>query len=243
MWQGNCLNWARHLARFRRGCQRLSLPVPDEDLLLKEIAQVCAGVDRAVIKIVLTRGSAGRGYAMPENPTPNRIVMRTVWPDHPSELAEQGIRAFLCQTPLGCNPLLAGIKHLNRLENILARNEWSDSDISEGLMCNKDGDLVEGIMSNLFTVRQGELLTPSLDGCGVLGTVRDLLFEIAEGMGITVTEVRLRPEDLVTMDEAFVCNSIIGIWPIKELGEYSFAAPGPLTKKLQAALQKDYFGS
>jgi len=243
VWQGKCLNWPRHLARFERGCRRLSLPIPDSELLLSEIDQLCEGIERAVIKILLTRGSAGRGYAMPDNVTPNRIIMRTAWPDYPVELFEKGIRVHLCETPLGCNPILAGIKHLNRLENILARNEWSDSTISEGLMCNKEGYLVEGIMSNLFCVKDGQLITPSLDGCGVLGTIRDLLFEIANGLNINVTEAQLLPEDLANMDEAFVCNSIVGIWPIREVAQHQFAAPGEITRQCQNALKKDYFGS
>ncbi|GHD76106.1 aminodeoxychorismate lyase [Vogesella fluminis] len=232
---GTPLLWHWQWQRLAADCAALRLPCPDEALLLREIASVAARLERAVVKIVLTRGSGQRGYAMPAACSPTRIVSASAWGGYPAECAAAGIVARWCDTRLAIQPRLAGIKHLNRLENVLARSEWTDPAIAEGLMLDMDGTVVEGTMSNLFIVRAGELITPPLDRCGVSGAMRACVIDTAANLGLHMRETRLSPDEVLASDEAFVCNSLAGIWPLRQLGTRQWQ-PGTLTRHLQQLL-------
>jgi len=223
------------MERLLDGCSRLGIPVPDVTLLAAETARLCETSDRAVLKIIITRGSGGRGYRPPASPEPQRLLMRFPWPD--PVVPESGITLRLCQTPLGCNPLLAGIKHLNRLEQVMARGEWNDESIHEGVMCDTEGYVVEGTMSNLFAVRDGVLLTPDLASCGVAGVMRHQILALAAQLSIPSEFADIKVTDLSVMDELFVTNSIIGIWPVARLDAQVFKR-GPVTEQLVQALAK-----
>lgn len=226
--------WTRHMARLARGCVRLGIEPPSVDLLQVEARALCAGSARAVLKIIVTRGSGGRGYRPPAPALPRRILSLHPWPDHPAHWSQQGVSVRLCDTPLGANPRLAGLKHLNRLEQVLARAEWDDPDIAEGLMLDAAGGLIEGTMSNLFLVRDGRLRTPALERCGVAGVMRARVLELAAQGGIASEVSELGLTDLQGADEVFVCNSVIGIWPVRRVQSMEFT-PGPVTRFLQQA--------
>ena len=227
--------WREHLVRLAEGCGRLAIPCPEE--IEAEARGLCDGVERGVLKIIVTRGVGGRGYRPPEHPAPTRLLSIHPWPDYPGEWWRDGVTVRLCDTPLGANPRLAGIKHLNRLEQVLARAEWSDPAIAEGLMRDGDGRVIEGVMSNLFVVRDGGLLTPTLDRCGVAGVVRGAVMKMAASLGITCVEGEVREETLNRADELFLTNSVIGIWPVARLGERRRPV-GPVTRRLQGALAR-----
>jgi len=232
---GTPLLWHWQWQRLAADCAALRLPCPDEALLLREISSVAAKLERAVVKIVLTRGVGQRGYAMPAECTPTRIVSASAWAGYPPERAVVGIVARWCDTRLAIQPRLAGIKHLNRLENVLARSEWTDPAIAEGLMLDMDGTVVEGTMSNLFIVQDGALITPLLDRCGVSGAMRACVLDTAANLGLTVREARLSPPQVLAAEEVFLCNSLAGIWPLRELGPQQWQ-PGALTRRLQQLL-------
>jgi 4-amino-4-deoxychorismate lyase len=212
-----CL-WAAHFARLRQGAARLSLPLPAESLLLSECLQVADSRNRCVVRLVLTRGSGGRGYAPPADARPRRVLSRYPWPDYPPHWAEEGIRAGICRTRLAEQPLLARIKHLNRLEQVLARSEWDDPGRAEGLMCDRRGRVVAGTMSNLFVLGKTGLATPRLDTCGVEGTVRGLVLRSAPRFGLRVVERDLRMADVLTADGVLLTNALIGVWAVRLLG-------------------------
>jgi 4-amino-4-deoxychorismate lyase len=216
-----CL-WQAHLDRLREGAERLRIPAPPPDLLRDECLRVSGGRPRGVLKVILTRGTGGRGYRPPEHPRPTRIVAAHPWPAHPPEWARTGVRVGLCRTPLGANPRLAGIKHLNRLEQVLARDEWDDPELAEGLMCDGHGRVIAGTMSNLFVVRGGRLLTPSIDACGIAGTVRALTIRLAPAHGLTPETAELTPAELAGADGLFLTNALIGVWPVRRLVEVAF---------------------
>lgn len=225
--------WTAHMERLLDGCSRLVIPLPDVACLKAETTQVADGCERAVIKIIITRGSGGRGYRPPASPEPQRLVMHYPWPDY--VVPQEGITLRQCLTPLSCNPRLAGIKHLNRLEQVMARAEWGDDLVHEGLMLDLDGNVIEGTMSNLFAVRNGVLLTPDLTRCGVAGVMRHQVLLLAHKLGITCEIVQLRAAELEGMDELFVTNSVIGIWPVSCLGEARYGE-APITQRLISAL-------
>ena len=128
--------------------------------------------------------------------------------------------------------LLAGLKHLNRLEQVLARAEWQDTAYAEGLLCDTSGRVIEGVFSNLFLIKDGELITPDLSRCGVAGVMRAEILQQAQSLGISQTVRDVSYAELVAADEVFVCNSLYGIWPVCALATHDWPV-GPLTRKLQ----------
>lgn len=208
--------WERHMRRLMSGCCRLGLPIPPQKLLFSECCAVIGAGERGVLKILLTRGIGGRGYRPASAAEPTRIIAFHPWPEHPGRWWRDGIRLRVCATRLGDSPALAGLKHLNRLEQVLARAEWDDPEIAEGLMLNSSGHVVEGTMTNLFLLREGALITPELSRCGVVGVMRGVVMDAARKKGIPVVERTLALQELASANAIFVTNSLIGIWPVRE---------------------------
>lgn len=223
-----------HLARLKAGCQTLKICYPDETLLLDEIKQISTDCKQGVIKLMLTRGSGGRGYRQPELVKPTRIIALYPFPDYPEHYGTKGIQARFCDTRLGLNPLLAGLKHNNRLEQVLARAEWQD-EFQEGLMLNLNEHVIEGTMSNLFIVKEQIVYTPEITLSGIKGVIRQMIINIAEQNLIPLQETLLTKDLVLQADELFVSNSVIGIWPIKTLEHKSYSV-GSVTQKIMTAL-------
>lgn len=235
---GKPVLWDAHLARLDAGCVRLGLPAPDPDALAAEADRLCYGRERAVLKILYTRGNGGRGYSVPVPAEPLRVLSVHAWPAWPAPWREQGVRIRLCQTRLARQPALAGMKHLNRLEQVLARQEWDDPDIAEGLLCDDRGHVIEGVVSNLFIVQAGRLLTPDLSECGVAGIMRAYLLARSQTLGIPTAVQALRPETLYEAEEVLLCNSVIGIWPVRQLGDAMWPV-GPVTQQLRTRVEEE----
>lgn len=232
--------WSYHWLRLKNSCERLCIRLPDRNKLEEFLAPALAEHEQGIIKLLVTRGSSGRGYRIDPKHVASIVVMYFEPPGAERQLlASEGIRVRLCHTRLAIQPLLAGIKHLNRLEQVMARSEWDNNDVHEGLMCNWHGELVEGTMSNLFVVKNNTLLTPVLNNSGVSGVMRELVLNIAEQMAINCEESVLFPEQMQDMDEVFMTNSINGIWPVVEF-ENCLYPVGPVTQGLQAELKQRF---
>lgn len=229
---GKPLFLQQHLQRLVHGCERLLIPPPDLALLETEAGQLCADVDRAVLKLIVTRGSGGRGYRQPDSIVPTRLLSLHPFPEYPDHFQSDGVVVRFCQQRLSINPSLAGIKHMNRLEQILARAEWRDDGIQEGLMLDYQGHVVEGTMSNLFFVKEDVLHTPALNSCGIAGIVRKMVIHSALRNNIVVLEQQFDESSVLSAEEVFVTNSVIGIWPVKQLGEKCFEV-GRITRMMQ----------
>ncbi len=210
-----------HLERLLHGCHRLGIDPPSPALLRGEIFRVCDESDKAVIKIVVTRGHGERGYRPDRSLQTTRVVTWYPWPDYPKYYRDDGILTTVCNTRLSKNPALAGIKHLNRLEQVLARGEWQD-EYQEGLMLDSDDLVIEGTMSNVFLLRGDRLLTPDLSASGVDGIMRNKILECAATLGINTSICKLQLVDVYNAESLFFSNSIIGIWPVKKLGNVGY---------------------
>jgi 4-amino-4-deoxychorismate lyase len=225
-----------HLDRLAKGCERLHISLGDIGSLRTEIQTAAAEAREALIKVIVTRGEAiARGYGWAGTEVPSRLVFRYALPAEKTAAGREGIRAVVAKLRYGENPLLAGMKHLNRLEQVLARSEVSTEDAAELLVFGSSGTLVSGTMSNVFLVNRGRLLTPKLDRCGVAGVMRRVILREAAASGIAAEERELGDADLASADEIFVSNSRIGIWPIRTL-EARDLGIGPITRRLQACL-------
>ena len=227
--------WLRHMARLQAGCHQLHIAQTDEAVLRQEVEELIGSTDcggRGVLKIIISRGEGVRGYRPVSDASPTRIIQLHAWMDLP--VVDAGVKTRLCTLRLGNNPALAGIKHLNRLEQVLARAEWDD-EFAEGLLLDQAGRVIEGTMSNLFLVLKGDLVTPDLSRCGVAGITRSIVMELAEQAGLKVSVRDISKAELFQADELFLCNSLMGIWPVLAVDSNCYG-PGKVTAQLRALL-------
>src|SRR5687767_12103348 len=206
-----------HFDRLEEGCRRLEIPAPSRSLLAQELDAHCPRQGRAVVKLIVTRGPGARGYLPPEPATPTRVLAISQWPAYPESYYRDGISMATCRLRLAENAALAGIKHLNRLEQVLAQLELRGHAIQQGLMLDASGYVVGGTSSNVFVAAAGALSTPSLARCGIKGVMRRAVLEAARTLGIRAEERDLSPAELAGADEVFVTNALFGIWPVTDL--------------------------
>jgi 4-amino-4-deoxychorismate lyase len=228
--------WQRHLARLLEGCARLGWTrVPSVEELEDDARALAADVEQGVIKVMVTRGSGGRGYRAPADTMPRRIVSLWPWPEGIEHGAQEGVTACWCRTRVARHPQLAGLKHLHRLEQVLARAEWQD-EYAEGLMCDEQDRVIEGTMSNVFVRIDGQLRTPELNEAGVAGVMRAAVLECAHELNIACQETTVCRDSFAQAEEIFLTNSIIGIWPIRTLAGRNYPI-GETTRVLAGALE------
>lgn len=226
--RGNAPLWPRHMARLAHGCERLKLPVPDTALLQREALAEIGDREQAVVRITLTRGVGTRGYAQPAAVQATRIVATSPLPRLEPAMYRDGIRLYRCQTRLGDQPQLAGIKHLNRLEQVLARAEWDDPAMAEGLVCDTHGNAISATAANLFAVIDGNVVTPGVERCGVAGVMRAEVLAALPG----VAARNLPLAECLAADEVFLSSSVRGILPVRAVGDARFAAPGTVARAM-----------
>lgn len=221
--------WQGHIDRLTAGCERLGLPMPPQAVLLREVQTVSAGRSRAMVKIILSRGPSGVGFQPNEVAAATRVVASFPWPGVEGQPELAGVRTRICKLRLGIQPELGGLNHLNRLEQVMARSEWNDPTIQEGILLDREDHVITGIRSNLFLVSGGLILTPRLDRCGVRGVMRAAVLaafrERCEQRRITID---MLPE----ADEIFLCNALHGIYPVNAVDHWHFE-PGPVTREVQ----------
>lgn len=234
---GRPLWWRDHYAKLAADCAALALECPDETGLYAEVC-IAGGAGQAVVKIVVTRGAGARGYAPPSGEAGTRVVLSATLPGYAADGAQDAIAARWCSLRLARQPRLAGIKHLNRLENVLARAEWDDPAILEGLLCDDGGAVIGGVMSNLVIAKDGELITPDLGECGVAGVARARLLRAATRRGVRVRIERLLPAAILAADEVMICNSLIGVRRVARLDDRILPSAG-WTNTLNSALYED----
>lgn len=238
--------WSGHMARLARGARRLGLAAPAAAGLLAQARQL-AGDDDCLVKLMLSR-RGGRGYApasvagcgdtaaavgttgRPGADPVRCILVRHPLPQVPAHVYRDGLRLRWCRLRLAAQPRLAGIKHLNRLEQVLARAEWHDPQIDEGLLRDADGRVIGATAGNLFIVCKGQLLTPRIDRCGVAGVARAWLLARARRW-LPVDETELDRAWVESADEVFLSNAVRGVMPVARIGRRRLQ-PGPVTRRL-----------
>ena len=230
---GELTLWSYHRSRLANSCGQFGI-VLDIELLEKEIQQAIVSLSQpTVIKIIVTRGVGGRGYMPPTQGETTRVITIHEAPQYPAEYANQGIKAHVCEVRISSNSSLAGIKHLNRLEQVLASHELANTNFVEGLMLDERGRVIEGIRTNLFIVKHNTLITPDLSRSGVAGVMRRVILDdLAPTLGIKTEVASIDINMVFDADELFFCNSVNGIWPVNRIDSHTFTVGG-ITRRLQ----------
>lgn len=218
--------WNQHWDRLHDGARKLGLALPKKKILEQQLKDFFQGTETGVVKMLFTGGVPG------ENLT--TVFYLYEWPHDRETWLTEGVKVCLCQTRLSENPLLAGLKHTNRLDYVMATQEQMGN-YQEGLLRDQSGHVVEGSISNLFLVKDGIFRTPLLDRCGVAGIMRKQIIQHLENAGKVIDIDRVTAEQLMSADEVFLSNSVMGIWPVIQCDNQQFPR-GPQTEKLQRRL-------
>ena len=220
--------WDDHWSRLRLGADRLGLPLPDEARVRDEAASLFSDRGDGVLKLLATRGPGERGYAPPADPVPTWIVSRHAVPAAPT----QGLRLHVCEIRLAAQPALAGIKHCNRLEQVLARAEVGRAGADDGVLLDAGGNVIGATAANLFAFIDGRWATPRIDDCGIAGICRARLLP-----ALDARECVLSPAEVESADAVFLCNAVRGILAVARLGARAWA-PHPALDAARAALSR-----
>jgi len=216
--------WQYHVERLELSLQRLFFPSVDTVSVLKDICQYLKPDSEQIIKIIITRGEGQPGYSAKNLKQPNIIIfIKTRSSDSKNHLSSPATVKF-CNTRMAYQPQLASMKHLNRLEQVLARKEVDELNTDEGLMLGMQGEVIEATQHNVFLVKKNELFTPELTQCGVAGIMRDRVIKVARSINIPVHIQQLGKDSFLAADELFLTNSINGLWPICELEDKTFCS-------------------
>ena len=203
-----------HMQRLQAGAAVLGIPF-DLAAVQADISTLATGQQKAVIRATLTMGEGGRGYLNPSEPQACRIVSLHSYPEHPQSHWQSGIELGLAEIRLGQQAALAGLKHGNRLEQIIARSQWQPS-WHEALLLDQQNHVIEATQSNIFVLKGEQLTTPDLSLCGVNGVMREFVLSQANKLGVQARCMSLSVADIEQADAVFVCNSVIGLWPVKQ---------------------------
>lgn len=223
--------WQEHIDRLQQGCSRLGIAMPSLALLESEAAALINHTQRAVLKMTISAGLSERGYRRDPAAETRRILALTPYPDYEPAWIEQGIEARLCHHRLSSQPALCGIKHLNRLDQVLARAEWNDA-CQEGVMCDQQGRVIEGTMSNIFIFNGQSFATPELRDCGVRGIIRKVVMSQARMSGFAVLEEDIKISTLLEAEAVFFTNSIIGVWQLRAFEGKQWSTPHPVLRQM-----------
>lgn len=227
--EGELQDWPLHYQTLVADCSKIQIVCPSAELLMQEFKYFMASASEeetqfSIIKIIITRGEGARGYAPPAVCEPTRVLVQSPLPNYPAEIYANGVALYNCQTRLAHQPILAGIKHLNRLENVLARAEHKDPRFFDGLLQDYDGNVIEAVSGNLFIRKEGVVMTPALDSCGVAGVMRQKILDWYRTQGQPVVIAPLSIEDVLQAEAVVIVNSVYGVLQVTQIDEHVMAA-------------------
>ena len=228
-------HWPQHYQKLVADCAVIGIVCPSAELLMSDLQQLFAIDEIAIAKIVITRGEGARGYAPPAITMPMRVVIKSPMPQYSVNHLINGVNLHVCRIQMAHQPKLAGIKHLNRLENVMARMEWHEDTIFDGLLLDQIGNVIECTMSNIFARFDNTLITPDLSLCGVAGITRQRIIGLAVMLKFNIEIKDLSFDELLQADEVVICNSIYGAFQVNKIGE-NLLPQQSLAKTIRSAL-------
>ena len=232
-------SWPLHYQKLVADCAAINIVCPSAELLMSDLQQLFLIDEVAVAKIIITRGEGNRGYTPPAITAPMRVVTKSAMPQYPDIRFSEGVSLTVCETRLASQAKLAGIKHLNRLENVLARMEWTDTHltngVADGIMLDSAGNVIECTSANIFARFGDTLMTPSLHQCGVAGITRQRIIDLAYTLSLKATVEVIDLATLMSADEVIICNSLYSAWQVKGIQENPIKT-GALAANIRVAL-------
>ena len=235
MLQGLPENWPLHYQKLVADCAVINIVCPSAELLMSDLQQLFTPDEVAVAKIIITRGEGNRGYTPPAITAPMRVVTKSAMPQYDEERFGEGVNLTVCKTRLAAQPLLAGIKSMNRLENVLARMEWQEPTIADGILLDNEGNVIECTAANIFARFGESLITPSLAQCGIAGITRQRIIDLAHTLSLKASIEAIDLPTLLAADEVIICNSLYGAWQVKSVQEKTLKTAA-LADNIRAAL-------
>ncbi|MDC9614179.1 aminodeoxychorismate lyase [Xenorhabdus khoisanae] len=211
-----------HIKRLQKGVEKLFMPALDWTQLENHIKQVVQGCESGVLKVILSRGAGGRGYGIDHEIEPTKILSLNPYPAQYITLRQNGAELALSPISMGINPYLAGIKHLNRLEQVLIKRFIEQSKVDEALVLDSDGLLVECCTANIFWRKGKNVYTPDLSQCGVEGIMRQKIIELLADSDYSLSFVMRYPEALAHADEVIICNSLMPVVPVNQIQAHKY---------------------
>ena len=210
------LHWKHHYKKIVEDCLALKITPPKEKDLLTDINSLFKSKKKSVGKFIISRGNSERGYKFSEDIMHNRFLIKTKMPIYPKEYFKLGVNLYVCKQRL--NPsILSGVKHLNRLENVMARQEWKGDNYADGILLDQNGYVIECISSNIFMRIGKTIYTPKISQVGIKGVTRGLIIKISMKLGFKIKETTFKLNKLLESDEVFITNSLFGVLQVKEI--------------------------
>lgn len=231
-------NWPQHYQKLVADCAVIGIVCPSAELLMSDFQQLFTPMETAVAKIIITRGEGERGYAPPAITTPMRIIVKSAMRQYAEHNYKNGVCLHLCEIRLAAQPKLAGIKHLNRLENVIARMEWQDDSIFDGLLLDNQDNVIECTMSNVFARYNTQLITPDLSQCGVSGITRQHIIGLDKVLKLSIEVSTLPLDRLLQADEVIICNSLYGAFQVHQIADKTWL-PQTLATNIRSLLKHD----
>ncbi len=214
-------HWKYHYKKIVEDCLAIKISPPNEKVLLSDIQSLFKTKKKAVGKFIISRGISDRGYKFGTDISHNRFLIKTKMPSYPKEYFKFGINLHVCKQRIFPS-ILSGIKHLNRLDNIMARQEWRDNNFADGILLDQSGNVIECISSNIF-MRCGKVIyTPKINQVGIKGVTRGIVIELSQKLGFRVKELVFNLNKLLEADEVLVTNSLFGVLQVKKIKNRSW---------------------
>ncbi len=229
---GKVQHWEMHVERLEACLNVLAIPLPDWQQVEEWMALALLADTKAGLKIHITRGEGGRGYSPSQVTKPNVTISHFAFPVHYAQWQAEGLALGLCSKRMGLNPMLAGHKHNNRLEQVLLKDEMDKAGYSDGLCLDIHGHIIETTSANIFWVKGETLYTPSLDNAGVAGIARKTILNVAVECGMKVVMGDFELDHLDNAEEVFISNALLGVAPIIQVGHNQYAI-GKHTRRFQ----------
>ena len=218
--------WLRHLRRIKDGCKLMQINFPSDDEIMKQRNLILKASFKeqksGLLKMIITRGVGGRGYKFEKNMVPTIILLSLPKPNVEKEYFKSGVVVKICKTQLSKNTNLFGYKHLNRLDSVLARSEWEDKKIFEGIFLDSKKNILEGTMTNIFFVHKKTLITPPIIDSGINGVMRQVVIDNAKFFFDKVVVQKINIRDIEKFEQMFLTNSVLKVIPVSRFEKKKF---------------------
>ncbi|WP_428775980.1 aminodeoxychorismate lyase [Vibrio sp.] len=224
--------WSYHQQRMQACLRLLGIAEPDWQQVYAWLQAAAGSQPLAGLKLHISRGEGGRGYSPAQVNQANITISDFDYPAHYVQWQHDGVELGVCQQRLGLNPLTAGHKHNNRLEQVILRDEMDRAGHTDGVVLDIQNRVVETTMANLFWRQGDNWYTPDLEAAGVAGVMRRLVMELAAQNGIAIQLAQQPLEPLLAAEEVFMTNSILTVAPIVQIDNTRFPI-GTTTRKFQ----------